>query len=191
MKKQLLREQGKLTLKAFSKQEKIETERQLYNQLFRSSFYKEAKVIGVTLSLKNEWNTYPIIEKAWEDNKVVAVPKSDPLTKTMTFYKLTDFSQLEIVYFGLKEPSPHQTYPVEKKDINLILVPGLLFDRSGFRIGYGGGFYDRYLKDYQGYTVSLLSHRQLIEEIPYESFDQPVHQLILENEVVRTTSSIE
>ncbi|GGF07917.1 5-formyltetrahydrofolate cyclo-ligase [Halobacillus andaensis] len=191
MKKQLLREQGKLTLKSFSRKEKKEIEQQLYNQLFQSSFYKEAKTIGVTVSLKSEWNTNPIIEKAWEDNKNVVVPKCAPQTKSMTFYELTDYSQLETVYYGLKEPSPSQTSAVEKEAINLILVPGLLFDRRGFRIGYGGGFYDRYLKDFQGHTVSLLSHRQLIEEIPYESFDQPVHQLILENEVVRTTSSIE
>ncbi|WP_101844291.1 5-formyltetrahydrofolate cyclo-ligase [Halobacillus sp. Marseille-P3879] len=189
MKKQLLREQGKLILKSFSNNKKRLIEEKLHQQLFNSAAFKQSGSIATTVSLPGEWSTYPIIKHAWEEKKKVFVPKCDPRSKKMTFYHLTDFNQLETVFYGLKEPSPSKTTPVLKNDIDFILVPGLLFDRQGYRIGYGGGFYDRYLVDYQGRTASMLSKEQLIKSIPVETFDEPVQQLMIENEIINTFSN--
>ncbi|MCP3025680.1 5-formyltetrahydrofolate cyclo-ligase [Halobacillus sp. A5] len=187
MKKQLLREQGKLILKSFTKAEKTSVEERLYQQLFQSNLFKHSETVALTVSLADEWNTYPIIEQAWKEHKQVLVPKCDRNTKAMTFYQLENLDQLETVYYGLKEPSPEISKLVKKSYIQLIVVPGLLFDHKGFRIGYGGGFYDRYLKDYQGTTASLLSRKQLIEKVPSEPFDQPVQQLFTEDGIIKTT----
>ncbi|WP_173916142.1 5-formyltetrahydrofolate cyclo-ligase [Halobacillus sp. Marseille-Q1614] len=180
MNKKALREHGKLILKSFSPEEKQNFQQKIHSRLFYSESWKKAKSVAVTVSFKHEWDTYSIIEKAWKDNKQVAVPKCDPKTKEMTFYLLHSFEQLETVYYGLKEPSPEVSTPIVKDEIGLIIVPGLLFDKEGYRIGYGGGFFDRYLIDYEGETVSLLSTRQLIDKVPVEPFDVKVNQLITE-----------
>ncbi|WP_082233832.1 5-formyltetrahydrofolate cyclo-ligase [Halobacillus massiliensis] len=180
MKKKALREHGKLILKSFSDTFKQETELNIHRQLFNSESFRKAASIAVTVSFKHEWDTYAIIEEAWRQKKRVAVPKCDPVSKQMTFYYLHNFKQLESVYYGLKEPDPEKSEAVEKTNLDLIIVPGLLFDRKGYRIGYGGGFYDRYLNNYEGETLSILSTKQLINEVPVEPFDVKVNQLITE-----------
>ncbi|MFC7060633.1 5-formyltetrahydrofolate cyclo-ligase [Halobacillus seohaensis] len=181
MNKKLFREQGKSVLRSYSNEEKSSIEQALHNHLFFSHAWKYANVIAVTVSFNQEWDTYTIIKKAWEQSKSVVVPKCDPKTKQMIFYSLTGFDQLESVYFGLKEPSPHKTKPVNKEVIDVVIVPGLLFDRNGYRIGYGGGFYDRFLKEFKGKSLSILSNEQIIDEIPTEPFDIPVNLLITED----------
>ena len=71
---------------------------------------------------------------------------------------------------------------VEKKNIDLIVVPGVVFDRQGYRIGFGGGYYDRYLSDFEGKRIALAFDEQVIEAVPRESHDLPVHILITETE---------
>ncbi|MFC7320884.1 5-formyltetrahydrofolate cyclo-ligase [Halobacillus campisalis] len=190
MEKKLLREKGKLLLKAMDQHEKQSIESRLHEELLQSKQWAEAETVALTVSFSHEWDTYTIIEEAWSTGKQPVVPKCDPITKKMTFYKLKDFTQLETVYYGLKEPSPELTVPVSKDDIQLVIVPGLIYDRKGFRIGYGGGFYDRFLKDYNGVSLSILAKKQLVDEVPTESYDVPVHYLITENGLTDIHSSL-
>ncbi|TXL67979.1 5-formyltetrahydrofolate cyclo-ligase [Cerasibacillus terrae] len=162
-------------------EEKKNIEIQLYHHLFTSTLWKEATIIGVTISQNHEWNTKPIIEKAWEEGKTVTVPKCIPKTKQLTFYQLTNLQQLEKSYFDLLEPNPKKTKEIINKKIDLLIVPGVVFDRNGYRIGFGGGYYDRFLEKFTNTTVSLLHTTQLLEEIPKESHDIPVEYLITEN----------
>ena len=87
------------------------------------------------------------IEKAWADGKEIAVPKVQGLD--MIFYKLTDFAQLEPGYYGIPEPVSGEI--VQWEDA-LMIMPGVAFDRQNHRVGYGGGFYDRYLEKHPGKT---------------------------------------
>ncbi|MGM7701987.1 5-formyltetrahydrofolate cyclo-ligase [Pseudalkalibacillus sp. Hm43] len=162
-----------------------ETE-QIRQQLFATDQWKQAATIGVTVSRGNEIDTYPIIEKAWSEGKTVAVPKCHAKDYSMDFRKLESFDQLEVVYFGLREPIVEKTTQIEPNEMGLLIVPGLLFDKSGYRVGFGGGFYDRYLDRFTGTTVSLLHSVQLHDEIPRESFDQPVDFLIFPDRVHQT-----
>ncbi|GGC91774.1 5-formyltetrahydrofolate cyclo-ligase [Thalassobacillus devorans] len=181
MDKVQLRARGKQIMASLSKEEKVLIEQKLVDQLLQSHLYQQADTIGITISQKNEWNTSAVIEKSWELGKIVAVPKCDPRPHHLHFYKLDDFNQLETVFYGLQEPNPDLCEPIKKSAIDLIIVPGLLFDIRGYRIGYGGGYYDRYLSDYQGKTVALASNAQLVEALPYEAYDIPVDHLITED----------
>ena len=115
-----------------------------------SKKWAEAKTIGITLSMENEVNTYPIIEKAWKEGKRVVVPKCNKETRTMSFRQISNFDQLETVYMNLREPIPALTEEVNADEIDLQIVPGVAYTERGERIGYGGGYYDRYLVHYKG-----------------------------------------
>lgn len=167
-----------------------ETERQamitkLTDQLIESNSWKQATTIGVTISQGLEWDTKPIIETAWGQGKTVCVPKCQPKEKGLVFYQFHTYEQLETVYYRLLEPKPEESKRLEKYQIDLLIVPGLLFDRKGFRIGFGGGYYDRFLHDFPNETLSLTSEQQLVEHLPAESFDIPVNHIITENGLVK------
>ncbi|RWZ60073.1 5-formyltetrahydrofolate cyclo-ligase [Halobacillus fulvus] len=186
MNKSDLRKKAMNTLKALTSDERLSIEQGIYNHLFNSAYWKNAKTIGVTVSRGFEWETRPIIEKGWQENKTIVVPKCMPETKGMQFYILTSFDQLESVYFGLQEPDPELTLPVGKHTIDLLLVPGLLYNLEGFRIGFGGGFYDRFLTDYEGTSMLVASVMQQHEPLPVESFDQKVDFLLTETGIKST-----
>ena len=102
----------------------------------------------------------------------------------MQFYEIDSFAQTERAFKDILEPIPECTVLVEKEQIDVIVVPGVVFDRNGYRIGFGGGYYDRYLQDFEGLRVSLAFQEQLYTEVPRESHDLPVHILITDNECI-------
>jgi len=151
---------------------------QIALNLFNDLGWKQAKTIGITVSRPPEVDTFQIIPKAWEQGKQVVIPKCLPKTKEMEFRILEKFSQLERVYFNLYEPIVDKTKKVDPNQIDLLIVPGLAFNSSGYRLGFGGGYYDRFLKHYNNETVSLAFPQQLVEEIPVEAHDLPVGKII-------------
>ncbi|TCJ85778.1 UNVERIFIED_ORG: 5-formyltetrahydrofolate cyclo-ligase [Bacillus cereus] len=153
---------------------------QIAFSLYAQKEWIEAKTIGITLSMENEVNTYPIIEKAWEEGKNVVVPKCNKGTRTMSFRQISNFDQLETVYMNLREPIPALTEEVGADGIDLQIVPGVAYTGRGERIGYGGGYYDRYLVHYKGKTLSLAYSFQMVEHIPVEPFDKNVEKIITE-----------
>jgi 5-formyltetrahydrofolate cyclo-ligase len=104
----------------------------------------------------------------------------------LSFHKITQFSQLESVFYGLFEPIIDQTIEVRHEDIDLLIVPGLAYTRDGFRLGFGGGYYDRYLPQYKGKSISLAFHFQVIPHFPLEEHDIAVSKLITNEEVIKT-----
>lgn len=171
-------------LKALSKVEHEQYSYEIASRLFEESIWKEAKTIGVTVSNYPEVDTYQIIRKAWDQQKKVVVPKCHPREKTMSFHEINRFTQLESVYHGLLEPIESKTKKVEAMDIDLLIVPGLLFSSNGFRIGFGGGYYDRFLANFKRNTVSLAFSIQLIDQIPIEKHDIPVSKIITNENIV-------
>ncbi|GGB29321.1 5-formyltetrahydrofolate cyclo-ligase [Virgibacillus dakarensis] len=168
-------------LKQLSTVEKQTIEKKLASYLITLDTWKQAKTVGITISQQLEWDTKPIIETAWEEGKTVCVPKCLPKEKKLIFYEFYTYNQLETVYYHLLEPKPDESIEVEKDNIDLLLVPGLLFDKKGYRIGFGGGYYDRFLSDFPNQTVSITSERQVVDQLPKESFDIPVSRILTEN----------
>lgn len=181
MEKKELRESMIQKLNSTSPDEKMEVEQKITQTLLNSKLWKESETIGITISQHIEWNTKPIIKEAWSQGKSVCVPKCYPSERDMVFYKINSYTQVENSYNGLLEPISTITEEIKKKQIDLLIVPGLLFDQDGFRIGFGGGYYDRFLKDFPNETLSLLSRSQLVKKIPTDPYDIPVKSLIVED----------
>ena len=182
--KKQLRTEMKKKLSQVSEQSYLTLSNKIAKNVYVLEEWENAKVIGLTISGKSEVDTYNLINRAWEENKRVVVPKCYSAEKTMTFREITSFEQLEIVYYGLREPIVNETREVKQHEIDLLFVPGVCFTKAGYRLGHGGGYYDRYLATFKGKTISLVFPIQLIEDIPIEPFDIPVQKIITSEHVI-------
>lgn len=185
MNKTDLRQATIASLKEMDKKRKQWIEMKLFQQLTEHDSWQRAMTVGITVSQGIEWDTKWIIETAWNQGKMVCVPKCYPKDKQLTFHRLETWDQLEIGYTDLLEPNPAKTIPVHKTKIELLIVPGLIFNKQGSRIGFGGGYYDRFLRDFSNETISLASEDQIMEQLPVEPFDISVHQILTENGPMR------
>ncbi|HHW36930.1 MAG TPA: 5-formyltetrahydrofolate cyclo-ligase [Bacillales bacterium] len=153
--------------------------------LFNTNDWKQANTIALTISRGTEVDTKSIIEMGWKEGKRIVVPKCEPATKEMTFRALENFDQLEIVYYGLLEPKENETKAVSPSEIKLIVVPGLIYNHKGYRVGFGGGYYDRFLSKYNGRTAALAFQEvQLVEELLIEEHDIPVNMIVTNEQVI-------
>ena len=182
--KKQLREEMLASFAQLSEEEHSKISNQLQQRLFQSGLWENAKTIAVYLSVRNEWDTRKIVEQAWEDGKKVAIPKTIPDTKEMFFYEIPDWSQTVKGPFQLEEPNVRETNCVKKEAIELMIVPGLVFTNEGYRIGFGGGYYDRYLADFVHPTASLVHTNQLTDTFSIEPFDIPISYLITEQGII-------
>jgi 5-formyltetrahydrofolate cyclo-ligase len=183
--KDVLRRQGIALLKEIAETDREHLSETISQHLFRTKWWKNASIIGVTVAKSFELNTEYIINKAWSEKKIVCVPKCFPKQdKRMVYYRIQNFNQLEEAHFGLLEPNPDETVPVNAKDIDLLLVPGVLFSKDGYRIGFGGGYFDRFLQKYQLLTVALAYSQQIVDELPFDQHDLPVQHIITEKGII-------
>ena len=152
--------------------EQIEAASEKLGQLFaQCDAYKKAKTIYGYLPYNQEVRTVPMLERALQEGKRVAVPKV--IGDEMRFIYMTDLSAVECGYAGI--PEPVADGPEADDPEALVLMPGLAFDPQGHRIGYGGGFYDRFLAKEPGHpTVALCYDFQMLPALETEEFDIPV-----------------
>lgn len=156
----------------------------IHDRLIALPEFQRAQIIGVTISAFPEVETRQLIERMWQLGKQVAVPRCKPKTHEMDFYIFTSFEQLEKVYMELLEPVPVLTIAVAPSDIDLMIVPGIVFDELGYRIGYGGGYYDRYLPTFKGATVALCFSSQIVAKVPKDSYDYPIDRIVTEEAII-------
>lgn len=173
MEKKELRAQMLSFLKKQEKEGKNRRDELLLQHFTHISAYQTAKTIATYLSTELEFNTQPLIAQALADGKRVVVPKVLPGRKMV--FMVYDAGSIQTSAFGVPEPISGEI--VEKSAIDLIHVPGLAWNDAGFRIGYGGGFYDRYLADFQGKTVSTIYDFQ-VQAFEAESFDIAVQTVL-------------
>lgn len=147
----------------------------LLDKFTASQVYRDAKTIYGYLPYNQEVRTVPILEQAQRDGKRVAVPKV--YGDEMKFLYLDDLSQVEKGYSGIPEPIADE--PEADDETALVLMPGLAFDPQGHRIGYGGGFYDKFLaREPKHPTVALCYDFQVLDHLETEEFDIPVDAVI-------------
>ncbi len=157
-------------------QDKEERSKDLFQQLISTKLYQDAHFIGCYVSLNNEVNTHFLIKQAFLDHKRIAVPKVVG-EHEMLFYEITSFDQLQSGSFHIQEPTSTQL--IEKKMMDFILVPGVAFDRQFHRLGYGKGFYDNYLKDYQNKKIGVCFKEQICDQLPYDEWDICLDELLI------------
>lgn len=157
-------------------EEEIVTRSKKLGALFaQSEAYKNAKTIYGYLPYNQEVRTVPMLEQALRDGKRVAVPKV--YGDEMKFLYLDDLSKVSKGYAGIPEPIADE--PVADDETALVLMPGLAFDPAGHRIGYGGGFYDKFLAAEPNHpTLALCYEFQMLPELHTEEHDIPVDTVL-------------
>ena len=144
--------------------------------------YREASLILVYIDYKNEVQTGMIMEAAWKDGKKVAAPKVNG--KQMDFYLLNSVDDLESGYMGIMEP--REGLVKTEAEAGMMVMPGVAFDRDLHRVGYGGGFYDRFLEAHPGIKrVAVAYEFQLFDQVPHEEFDLAPDMIVTEKTVYR------
>lgn len=157
--------------RAMTEEEIVARSSRLTELFLQTEAYRNAETIYGYLPYNQEVRTVPILQHALSDGKRVAVPKC--YGDEMRFIYLEDLTQVAPGYSRIPEPIADE--PVAHDPTALVLMPGLAFTRQGQRIGYGGGFYDKYLSNEPGHpTVALCYDFQLQEQLPTEEFDIPV-----------------
>lgn len=166
---------------------RVKYEQQSYiisKKLTNSAEWKNAKTIALTVSRFPEVDTWQLIRKGWEEGKKIVVPKCYPEKKEMLFYQISAFDELETVYHDLYEPIEGKTKRIENDEIDLLIVPGLAFNCTGYRIGFGGGYYDRFLMNYNGLAVSVAFSEQIVNQLPTENHDLPVQKIYTDQNII-------
>lgn len=162
-------------MKTLSQEQKQAMDQALTERFLNHPVYQEAKVIATYLSFPHEFQTQGLIDQALKGGKKVLIPKTYP--KGRMEFVVYHPQQLVKTSFGLLEPQGDLEV-VEPYQIDLIHVPGLAFTTEGYRIGYGGGYYDRYLEHFAGHTMSTIYPCQ-IQNFNLEDHDIPVQEVLI------------
>ena len=152
---------------------------EIAKKLLENPRVQNADALFVFYPLKDEINLLPVVEYAWRKGKAVAFPLCEDKDGTMTFRLVNSLSELEEKSFGIKEPSPKA--PEIQPKSAVIFLPALAIDKKGFRLGYGKGYYDRYLAKHANskpYTVGVIYKELLFEELPRGEYDLPCDEVI-------------
>ena len=161
--------------RAMTEQQIVAASKRLGELFAASEEYQQAETIYGYLPYTQEVRTVSMLEKAMADGKRVAVPKV--YGDEMRFIYITDMSQVEKGYAGIPEPIADE--PIANDPKALVLMPGLAFDPQGHRIGYGGGFYDRFLAEEPDHpTLALCYDFQMLDHLETEEFDIPVDKVL-------------
>ena len=171
IRKQILKERDSLTEKEIKEKSKS-----IEEKLFSLPEYKKAKTVSFFVSFGSEVDTHNMIKEALKEKEVcVRVVQGDYIVLS----KINGFGDLDKQgKYGILEPS--SVIEVDKELVDLIIVPGVAFDRRGYRIGYGRGYYDNLLRDYKGNTIGLCFGLQIIGKVPVKEYDVKVKKVITE-----------
>lgn len=150
------------------------------NNFLNSDTYKNADTILCYSSVNDEVNTDLIIKKSLKDGKITALPRCINNNGLMKYYIINSLSDVKKGMFGISEPDVDCRELIDFKN-SVCIVPALSFDISGYRLGYGKGFYDRFLEKYSFKTVGLCYNDLIVSDLPKNEFDRNVNAVISEN----------
>lgn len=140
-------------------------------RLLASEIWRKAASVGLYASLPGEVDTAPLLENAWQEGKLVCLPRiTDKNTHSMEFIPCASMAELTVGAFGLLEPAA----AAPARWVDLLVVPALAFDRRGCRLGRGGGYYDRFLATHGGFAtlrLGICHSRQVVERLPDDPWD--------------------
>lgn len=178
--KSLFRENVKIQRAEVSPKAALEAAISLWTQLKQESFFKKAKRVAAFCSIGTEIDTMPLLEGILKSGKKLYLPKTDKAKTLLEFHPVHDLKTLTPGRFDVLEPPEGTVLPPE--EIDLILVPGLTFDNRGYRLGYGQGFYDRFLKLINPgcFTLGVAYSFQIIDKTPNIEHDIPVNAVLTE-----------
>ena len=181
LRKKKLRDEVLKKLHSISKDERGKKVKELKDKLFSLKQFKEAKCVMFYVSKHYEIDTHEMIDEAIAMGKKVVVPITLKEEKTLKLSELKD-REKELIegHYGIHQPGEEHVRPVLLEDVDLIIVPGLAFDKSGHRLGHGGGYFDRFLEKapHKIFTVGMAFDFQFVDELPRHTTDVPVMKVI-------------
>ncbi|MDZ7362229.1 MAG: 5-formyltetrahydrofolate cyclo-ligase [candidate division KSB1 bacterium] len=145
--------------------------------------FLHAQAVQTYVALCREVDTHELIRRLLRAGKQVAAPKVESGNELQQYF-IKDFSELHPGAFGILEPPAHPSRLASPEQFDLVLVPGLAFDRAGHRLGAGKGYYDRFLAQIKAPKIALAFAFQIVEQIPVEAHDQRVNVIVTEKEVI-------
>lgn len=165
---------------------KQEMDSKLFESFISLEEYKNCDTLFAYISGNIECDTGQIIRQALSDGKRVAVPKCAERSNEMDFYYIKSYEDLVRGKYDIPEPVPGQCEKVGDVTAGLCLVPGLSFDFQGYRLGFGKGYYDRFLSRFGGRTAGICYAKCTVSELPRGVYDRAVDILITERFINRT-----
>ncbi|GFN34324.1 5-formyltetrahydrofolate cyclo-ligase [Tepidimicrobium xylanilyticum] len=181
MRKEILEKRSKLTEEEIREKSNI-----IKEKLMGLDKFKKSKFIFSFISFGDEVDTHNIIKEALNLGKRIGVPITVPEKRRLLVSELYDFDkELELGYYNILTPKKEYIREVDPKEIDMVLVPGVVFTPDGYRIGYGGGYYDRFFnKNDKLFKIGLCFDLQIAEKIPVDIYDIPVNCIITEKKII-------
>ena len=174
MNKKEIREKYLIIRKSINTNKKQKYNWEILSKIINLAEYKQCKLLLSYVSLKYEVNTLNLIKYSLKANKEVAVPKCEG--ETITFYYLNSLQDLKKGSFEILEPESKNK--VTDFENSICVIPGICFDKSGNRIGYGKGYYDRFLKDYNGLKIGLTYKECICDKIDTDKYDIKMDKVV-------------
>ncbi len=185
MRKKIIRQETLDKRRNLGKTYHKNSSKKIISSILNSSYYKNANTIMTFISFSDEVDTHDFIKHAIDDGKKVVVPVTFPKTKELKPSHIKDFNELELGYYNILTPKEAFIRFIDPKEIDLVIVPGVAFDKYGYRVGYGGGYYDRFLSGLSDIVkIGIAFEVQIIDKVPKDSFDIPVDFIFTEKKVI-------
>ncbi|MBN2437427.1 MAG: 5-formyltetrahydrofolate cyclo-ligase [Deltaproteobacteria bacterium] len=146
---------------------------------------REASTLMVFLSFGSEVLIDDLLRWGWDAGKRIVIPLCRPEGRGLTPCLLGSFAELETGHYGIREPKVETIRPVLPREIDAVLVPAVAFDRRGYRVGYGGGYYDRFLPEVpRAARIGAAFSCQIVADIPVDSHDVAADRIVTEEEII-------
>lgn len=184
--KKKLRAEAREMRRSMSPEVKASLDRKIKNKLLNLWSLRETDVVLCYVSTEIEVDTRELINALLQSGKRVAVPRCEGGKSEMNFYFINSLEELSPGSFDVDEPDPQKSIMVGKTKGSVCIVPAFMFDRRGYRLGYGKGYYDRYLSKYEGSTIGICYGENLQNELFHGKYDRCVDLIVTDKEILTT-----
>lgn len=164
--------------------EKRQLDEKICEKLLKSEAFEQAEIIFAFSPLEIEIDITSVLEASLREKKL-ALPKCYSKNKKMAFYLIKSLSELKISEYNILEPLEDKDNEIMPNENTLIIVPGLVFSKNGERVGFGAGYYDRYLADNKAKTISICYEKSLVDRIETNIYDIRIDKIITENNIYK------
>ncbi len=180
--KKELRRKYKLVRKNVA--DKIIKDKDISEKLIDFKLFQNSDTVLFYAALDDEVNVDAAIKFALEHNKKIAFPVCIDNNGKMQYYYIKSFDDVVIGSFGVREPDINKCEPCNDFDNSICIVPAIAFDKRGYRLGYGKGYYDRFLENYNSVTVGITYDETLVSLIPNDKYDIAVDYIVTQNGII-------
>ena len=176
-----LRKECRAIRKGLGEEKRVQASLAVCERLSAWTIFTQSQIILTYMPIKSEVDLTPLLERFPQKRWVL--PRIRPEENHRMDFHLYDAAHLIQHPFGMMEPAPDSPI-LAAEEIELTLVPGLAYDRRGYRLGYGGGYYDRFLSCFRGLSAGIVFHDLLMDSIPHGGHDVPVQWIVTEDALI-------